>query len=55
VLVIDDNPANTMLLHRLSEKSGLSDVVEIHDPLEVMPHSVGPGRARDRRRPRCPA
>lgn len=37
VLVIDDNAANTTLLRRLLEKSGLTDVVEIHDPLEVMP------------------
>jgi EAL domain-containing protein (putative c-di-GMP-specific phosphodiesterase class I)/AmiR/NasT family two-component response regulator len=37
VVVIDDNPANTALLRGILAKSGLTDVVEIHDPLQVMP------------------
>jgi EAL domain-containing protein (putative c-di-GMP-specific phosphodiesterase class I)/FixJ family two-component response regulator len=36
VVAIDDNPANTMLLRRILQKAGIPDVVEIHDPLEVM-------------------
>ena len=32
VLVIDDNPANTAVVHRLLTRAGLADVIELQDP-----------------------
>lgn len=34
VLVVDDEPANTRLLHRVIQTSGLGDVTAVHDPRE---------------------
>ncbi len=36
VFAVDDNPANTSLLKRLLQRSGLPDVVEVHDPTMVI-------------------
>ena len=35
VLVIDDNPANTALAHRILTRAGLHDVRELQDPLQA--------------------
>lgn len=35
VLVVDDNPANTMLVRRILNRAGLDDVRELQDPLLV--------------------
>ena len=40
VLVVDDNPANTLLVKRILNRAGLPDVRQLHDPLLVAPTIV---------------